>query len=142
MQHSPLKIEYEEFIAKHAFDLSSELLVSKYAMLLLFNFVTQTNFIPLPDPQTITSSLPIALYFYYNNDYKAVGVRSVFSANPEIIIQICIFIARKKIKTLKLWLVVRLLTCVTFFTKQDFSSKNNFFTNPLSQVFALTLSFN
>ena len=78
MQHSQLKIEYEEFIAKHAFDLSSELLVSKYAMLFLLNFVTQTNFVPLPDPQTITSSLPIALYFYYNNDYKAVGVRSVF----------------------------------------------------------------
>ena len=78
------KFEYEEFIAKQSFDLSSELHVSKYELLFILNSVpdileqyrniSQTNFVPLPEPITITSSLQSALYSHYYNDYNAVGV--------------------------------------------------------------------
>ena len=59
------KFEYEEFIAKQSFDLSSELPVSKYEMLFFLNSVpdilehnrniSQSNFVPLPDPIAIVS---------------------------------------------------------------------------------------
>ena len=78
------KIEYEEFIAKQSVDLSSELHVSKHELLFILNSVpeileqyrniTQPNFVPLPEPKTITSSLQSALYFHYYNDYNAVGL--------------------------------------------------------------------
>ena len=78
------KFEYEEFIAKQSFDLSSELHVSKYELLFILNSVpdileqyrniSQTNFVPLPEPITITSSLQSALYFHYYHEYNAVGV--------------------------------------------------------------------
>ena len=74
------EFEYEEFIANQSFDLSSELHVSKYELLFILNSVpdileqyrniSQTNFVPLPEPITLQS----ALYFHYYNDYNAVGV--------------------------------------------------------------------
>ena len=77
--------EFEEFIAKQSFRLSSELHVSKYELLFILNSVPdileqyrnflQPNFIPLPDPITITSN---ALYFHYYNDYNVVGARIRF----------------------------------------------------------------
>ena len=90
MQPSLLKtFEYEEFIAKQSFDLSSVLHVSKYELLVILNSVpdileqhrniSQTNFVPLPDAITKTSSLQSALYFHYYNDYNAVGVRIRFA---------------------------------------------------------------
>ena len=82
------KFDYEEFIAKQSFDLSSELHVSKYELLFILNSVpdileqyrniSKTNFIPLPEQITITSSLQSALYFHYYSDYNAVGVRIRF----------------------------------------------------------------
>ena len=82
------KFDYEEFIAKQSSDLSSELHVSKYELLFILNSVydileqyrniSQKNFVPLPEPITITSSLQSALYFHYYNDYNAVGVRIRF----------------------------------------------------------------
>ena len=85
MQRSLLKkFEYEEYIAKQSFDLSSELHVSKYKLLFILNSVpdileqyrniSQTKYVPLPEPITITFSLQSALYFHCYNDYNAVGV--------------------------------------------------------------------
>ena len=85
---SSKQFEYEEFIPKQCFDLSSELHLSKYELLFILNSVpdileqyrniSQTYFVPLPDPATITSSLQSALYFHYYNDYNAVGLRIRF----------------------------------------------------------------
>ena len=92
------KFEYEEFIAKQSFDLSSELHVSKNELLFILNSVpdileqyrniSQTNFVPLPEPITITSSLQSALYFHYYNDYNAMGVLIRFGIRlPNVYIQ-------------------------------------------------------
>ena len=82
------KFEYLEFIAIPSFDLFSELHVSKYELLFILNSVpnileqyrniSQANFVPLPEPITITSSLQSALYFNYYNNYNALGVRIRF----------------------------------------------------------------
>ena len=70
------KFEFEEFIAKKSFDLSSDLHVRKYEfnlnsvrdILKQHRKISQTNFAPLPDPITISSSLQSALYFHYYNE--------------------------------------------------------------------------
>ena len=77
------KLEYEEFFAKHSFDLSSEFHVSKYELLLFsdsvpdileqYIIISQTNFVPFPDSITIIFSLQSALFFLYDNDYNVVG---------------------------------------------------------------------
>ena len=47
-----------------------------------------TNFVPLPERITITSSLQSALYFHYYNDYNAVVVRIRFGIRlPNVYIQ-------------------------------------------------------
>ena len=82
------KFEYEEFFAKESLDLSTELHVSKHELLFILNsvpdilelytIISETNFVPLKDPKTITSSLQSASYFHYYNDYNVVGVRIRF----------------------------------------------------------------
>ena len=85
MQRSLLKnLNMRSLLRNVSFDLSSELHVSKYELLFILNSVpdileqyrniSQTNFVPLPEPITITSSLQSALYFHYYKDYNAVGV--------------------------------------------------------------------
>ena len=85
MQRSLLKnLNMRSLLRNIFFDLSSELHVSKYELLFILNSVpdileqyrsiSQTNFVPLPEPITITSSLQSALYFHYYNDYNAMGV--------------------------------------------------------------------
>ena len=76
--------EYDDFISKQFFDLSSELHINKYEMLFIVSSVTeimeqyrhisQSNYIPSPEPVTITS----ALFFHYYKDYNAEGVRVGF----------------------------------------------------------------
>ena len=92
------KLEYGDYITKYSFDLSSELHINKYEMLFILNPVpemmeqyrnlAQSNYIPIPDPVTITSSLQSALCFQYYKDYNAEGVRVLFGIRlPEIYIQ-------------------------------------------------------
>ena len=40
--------------------------------------LTQANYIPIPEPVTITSSLQSALFFHYYKDYNAEGVKVRF----------------------------------------------------------------
>ena len=40
--------------------------------------LSQSNYIPIPEPVTITSSLQSALFFHYYKDYNAEGVRVRF----------------------------------------------------------------
>ena len=82
------KFEYDDYITKQSFDLSSELHINKYEMLFILNSVptimeqyrnlTQANYIPIPEPVTITSSLQSALFFHYYKDYNAEGVKVRF----------------------------------------------------------------
>ena len=79
------KFEYDDYITKQSFDLSSELHINKYEMLFILNSVpeimvqyrnlTQANYIPIPEPVTIISSLQSALFFHYYKDYNAEGIR-------------------------------------------------------------------
>ena len=77
------KLEYDDYITKPSFDLSSELHINKYELLFILNSVSrimkvcrvlsQLNYIPIPEPVTITSSLQSALFFPYYKDYNAEG---------------------------------------------------------------------
>ena len=68
------KFEYDDYITKQSFDLSSEIHINKYEMLFILNSVpeimeqyrnlSQSNYIPIPEPVTITSSLQSALFFH------------------------------------------------------------------------------
>ena len=79
------KIEYDDYITKQSFDLSSELHINKYEMLFILNSapeireqyrnLTQSNYIPIPEPVTITSSLQSALFFHCHQNYNAQGAR-------------------------------------------------------------------
>ena len=79
------KFEYDDYITKQSFDLSSELHINKYEMLFILNSVpeimeqyrnlSQSNYIPIPEPVTFTSFLQSALFFHYYKDYNAEGVR-------------------------------------------------------------------
>ena len=93
------KFEYVDYITEQSFRLSSELLINKYEVLFILNSVpeileqyrnlTQSNYIPIPEPVvTITSSLQSALFFHYYKDYNADGVRVRFGTRlPNIYIQ-------------------------------------------------------
>ena len=82
------KLEYDDYITKQSFDLSSELHINKYEMLFILNSLpeimeqyrnqTQFNYIPIPEQVTITSFLQSALFFHYYKDYNAEGVRVQF----------------------------------------------------------------
>ena len=85
---SKKKFEYGDYITKQSFDLSTELHINKYEMLFILNSVpeimeqyrnlSQSNYIPIPEPVTSTSSLQIAQFFHYYKDYNAEGVRVLF----------------------------------------------------------------
>ena len=92
------KFEYDDYITKQSFDLSPELHINKYEMLFILNSVpeimeqyrnlSQSNYILIPEPVTITSSLQSALFFHYYKDYNAEGVRLRFGIRlPNIYIQ-------------------------------------------------------
>ena len=92
------KFEYDDYITKQSFDLSSELHINKYEMLFILNSVpeikeqyrilSQSDYIPIPEPVTITSFLQIALFFHYYKDYNAEGVKVRFGIRlPNIYIQ-------------------------------------------------------
>ena len=50
--------------------------------------LTQSNYVPIPEPVKITSSLQSALFFHYYTDYNAEGVRVRFGVRlPNIYIQ-------------------------------------------------------
>ena len=78
------KFDYDDYITKQSFDFSSELHINKNGMLIILNSVpeileqernlTQSNYIPIPEAVTITSSLQSALFFPYYEDYNAEGV--------------------------------------------------------------------
>ena len=82
------KFEYDDYITKQSFDLSSEIHINKYEMLFILNSVpelmeqyrnlTQPHYIPIPEPVTITSSLQSSLIFHYYKDFNAEGVRVRF----------------------------------------------------------------
>ena len=67
------KFEYDDYTTKQSFDISSELHINKYEMLFILNSVpeimeqyrnlTQSKYIPIPEPVKITSSLQSALVF-------------------------------------------------------------------------------
>ena len=79
------KFNYDDYITKQSFDLSSELHINKYKILLILNSVpaileqyrklAQANCIPVPDPIAITSSVQSAFFFHYYTDYKSEGVK-------------------------------------------------------------------
>ena len=41
--------------------------------------LSQSKYIPIPEPSTITSSVQSALFFHYYKDYNAEGVRIRFA---------------------------------------------------------------
>ena len=77
------KFEYDDYITKKSFDLSSELHINRYEMPFILKSVpeimeqyrnlTQSNYIPITEPVTITSSLQSALFFRYYKVYNAQG---------------------------------------------------------------------
>ena len=82
------KFENDDYITKQSFDLSSELHINKYEMLFILSSVpeiieqyrnlSQSNYIPIPEPVTFSSSLQSSLFFHYYKDYNAEGVRVRF----------------------------------------------------------------
>ena len=68
-------MEYDDYMLKQSFDLSTELHINKYEMIFKLNSVpekmvqyrniSQSYYIPIPEPVTITSSLQFALFFHY-----------------------------------------------------------------------------
>ena len=53
-----------------------------------YRHLSQSNYIPIPEPITITSPLQSALFFHYYKDYNAEGVRVRFGIRlPNIYIK-------------------------------------------------------
>ena len=64
------------------------ILISVPEIMEQYRNLTQPNYIPIPEPVTITSSLQSALLFHYYKDYNAEGVRVRFGIRlPNIYIQ-------------------------------------------------------
>ena len=82
------KFNYDDYITKQSFELSSELHINKYEILFILNSVpeileqcrnlAQANCIPIPDHIAITSSVQSALFFHYYTDYNSEGVKILF----------------------------------------------------------------